>query len=50
MNKLLIKLRQIRINYETQQAFRQAKQGKTTGPMNVKEAQAYIHKLIDESN
>ena len=50
MNKLLIRLKQLKRNYEIHQAFRQAKRGQTTGPMNVEEAQAYLQKLIDESN
>lgn len=50
MNKLLIKLKQIKRDFEIHQAFRQAKRGQTTGPMSIEEAQAYLQNLIDESN
>lgn len=48
MNNLLIKLKQIKRNFEIHQAFRQAKRGQTTGPMNLEEALKYLESLSDD--
>lgn len=45
MNKLLIKLKQIKYNYEISQSFKQARQGKTVGPFSAKEAVEYLNSI-----